>query len=1430
MVASSLLQSLFGPGQRCEDWRRLCFSFVRIHFLAEISSQEQRGVKMENAKCTKAYSVVIEKRRPARAFDLDLSLQEPCSSESPVFGQSPDGKLSTPGSKGRAQVLANFNQRSLAVSLSFSGASVFFFTPYRADGTPMPASVMKFDSKECVEDEVAKTEKYRGLFGSTTPQVKDLILVDKEPSGRGRFEGPCSIMQIDLCGGVFGLPEFAKAPPVQTLASILEVELESPSHQVEVIPIINEALERRMHVLMDLTKFLSACTFMYLQDKVNEKHVKSLAKMLSCTPDATTDLPLAFLSDASEDVGGVGGVSGPGSPENDGLPFAIALFSWSARMLSYSEPSLYQKTRALYWSIAGMQRLLWSIGHDVGPTATKWIEDNRSLWEGQKGRRLSSSVATDKQAVAAYQFELELPTYLSQAGASEAWSSDILTREKVNVSESCVPLTSKFDGRLNTRSHSLSAKAEQLLNSFKPVFKAFAPALLEQDLFSGRLLIVGDAGSGKSVLTKQIFATLAQDQDDDGRDMMPKLNVAFLPVRVPLVDLSRQLEETPEDEISLEADVISDLLNTFVAKKYGQDSNLLMLVQDMRNAAMPDFEDEEVAFGLVLLLDGLDEASSRRLMVLDYIKSLLAHEQNHFPILTSRPGVLASVENERLGSEGYISVSLTRLATEDAKFMSRDGQSDTEMIKHLEALKSSAARKLYQQISWQGQCSRKRVFTLEECAKIGSDEKLMASFSHCLKESRLPVFQQVDSGKGPQQYQLSHLSFQEVLAAEFVAGVMRYSSTANQVRPYLSFLTSDTLQALGRERLAEPWWLATWIAVGDLLEEEPRPKGCELAKVKLVHLTLPRHLSAEEVELRRLGTFFEVVWVDLEACKVQLKPHCHNWMEEKLMKKFSVDNDVFFSGKPLDSTIISWRADGVNCLAAEAARIGCWNVYTNALLNSDWQLCRWLAARQVQLFPGITGGDDGDICILGHRWHHEEARNVQRPFPSCMQLAALKPKLTGVLREAFEGTLQFRGDELDVNFSDIRSGVSLLMLAAAGSHPKLVGELLQKRAWEARLEEPGGSQKRSGTGVGDEDHENFKNVGVYSQLGFIILIAHKDTLKGSVHSRSPGSHRGPSKVNSRSCEGCTALSFALDCTGNDETANRCVQILLEAKADVTVKTGATYDGSFMCEWFGKGIPLGSCPIFAKHEKKLELLCNAGYDMTARSDHGLNAMFFAGFFVDEDEVASRLVAKVKEYGLKFTDDMTDYRDPHRNIQKIPWHSSHPPLLLDQRWRLVPLYSSKQVLQMQIEQGCSWKSCADKAVPKGTIFPWFIQAMMHHPSTMIGDAFMWHVWMDIGLEPSYGFTPMAMLGTPTAIFWCCIMGAQWNTSMWFEIFNSYAKWYETPLNDTKPKWFKECMTVVGLLPALTTTAGTRRLGAPVGEAQDQYQRQLAEQKKR
>ena len=60
------------------------------------------------------------------------------------------------------------------VNLSFSGASVFFFTPYRVDGTPMPASVMKFDQKECgMAPE--EGDDWLGLQGSTDSTVNRAV-------------------------------------------------------------------------------------------------------------------------------------------------------------------------------------------------------------------------------------------------------------------------------------------------------------------------------------------------------------------------------------------------------------------------------------------------------------------------------------------------------------------------------------------------------------------------------------------------------------------------------------------------------------------------------------------------------------------------------------------------------------------------------------------------------------------------------------------------------------------------------------------------------------------------------------------------------------------------------------------------------------------------------------------------------------------------------------------------------------------------------------------------------------------------------------------------------------------------------------------------------------------------------------------------------
>lgn len=373
------------------------------------------------------------------------------------------------------------------ISLSFSGAAVFFFSPIRKDGTPMPSSVLKFDIEDNVRDEVEKTKTYGNLFGLTTPKVKAThFLPDVEA------QDPSAVMQIDLCGGMFGLPEFASAPPVHTFASVIESELASSDQKVDVVPIINEALERRMHaftmssrsvkkvdlaamykiirfvghgvlnraeegakrakkspalaagflnppdineldvdgcfvqelcgrretardffqrfvahesrftekfqrevvvglchndlhggnllldsqglvwlidfatvkndvhVLMDLAKFMASCLFLYLQGNAKESNIRMFAKLLATTPDATTALPLVGGSSMKEDKIAAFVLDlltrlrhcmciyevGDDCPSNDGSPFALAMFSWSSRMLSYSEPSVYQAASA----------------------------------------------------------------------------------------------------------------------------------------------------------------------------------------------------------------------------------------------------------------------------------------------------------------------------------------------------------------------------------------------------------------------------------------------------------------------------------------------------------------------------------------------------------------------------------------------------------------------------------------------------------------------------------------------------------------------------------------------------------------------------------------------------------------------------------------------------------------------------------------------------------------------------------------------------------------------------------------------------------------------------------------------------------------------------------------------------------------------------
>lgn len=80
-----------------------------------------------------------------------------------------------------------------------------------------------------------------------------------------------------------------------------------------------------------------------------------------------------------------------------------------------------------------------------------------------------------------------------------------------------------------------------------------------------------------------------------------------------------------------------------------------------------------------------------------------------------------------------------------AKFMSRDGAADRDIIRHIEVAKGSDARRFYQHISWQAHCWRRRTLTLEDFGEVCGNKDLLESLVALVKEARLPVFQNVSN-------------------------------------------------------------------------------------------------------------------------------------------------------------------------------------------------------------------------------------------------------------------------------------------------------------------------------------------------------------------------------------------------------------------------------------------------------------------------------------------------------------------------------------------------------------------------------------------------------------------------------------------------------------------------------------------------------------
>ena len=138
-------------------------------------------------------------------------------------------------------------------------------------------------------------------------------------------------------------------------------------------------------------------------------------------------------------------------------------------------------------------------------------------------------------------------------------------------------------------------------------------------------------------------------------------------------------------------------------------------------------------------------------------------------------------------------VKLMLHQSDAAKFMLRDGASDLAMVRRLEMLKSSRARKLFQGVSWHAHCQRARSLTWDAMAEACKDADMLKVFRETFEQGRMPIFEPVEVASGQDaMLQMTHLSFQELMTGEYTSAIVRHSHVKQKTRSYINFFSSNS--------------------------------------------------------------------------------------------------------------------------------------------------------------------------------------------------------------------------------------------------------------------------------------------------------------------------------------------------------------------------------------------------------------------------------------------------------------------------------------------------------------------------------------------------------------------------------------------------------------------------------------------------------------
>eukprot|EP00403_Amphidinium_massartii_P049747 CAMPEP_0178465680 /NCGR_PEP_ID=MMETSP0689_2-20121128/51489_1 /TAXON_ID=160604 /ORGANISM="Amphidinium massartii, Strain CS-259" /LENGTH=1237 /DNA_ID=CAMNT_0020092633 /DNA_START=429 /DNA_END=4142 /DNA_ORIENTATION=+ len=272
--------------------------------------------------------------------------------------------------------------------------------------------------------------------------------------------------------------------------------------------------------------------------------------------------------------------------EKPHLQMLWALYTASATMVTYKQNANFPKRKRLALFLASS--IAARIQHEVaGASAPAWLEQHEGFWSSFR-----EEVAEPRFTTSARE------RYSFLVHSIEAWVRDPFTHHRFDVLKDTVQVVLQ---RLDTSGFDAPPQdARPPPTGYKEV----ADLLVE----TRRLVIVGAAGSGKTILTKQLITYMLNESVSHGR----------LPVRIQLIDLWGL---TTGDNANMPA---AELLSLYIRVNF--DEGIARIVETARHSS-----------GLILIMDGLDEAEEKG-WIHEFVQGM--SKEDHIMMITTRPSAM----------------------------------------------------------------------------------------------------------------------------------------------------------------------------------------------------------------------------------------------------------------------------------------------------------------------------------------------------------------------------------------------------------------------------------------------------------------------------------------------------------------------------------------------------------------------------------------------------------------------------------------------------------------------------------------------------------------------------------------------------------------------------------------------------------------------